>query len=70
MRYLITYHITDDKKRNKVAKALEEVDFRLKYSVFKAELSNKKLNSLIKKFEKISTQKQILLFSASLPKLL
>ncbi len=57
MRYKITYDIIDDKKRNKVAKELEEVGVCLQYSVFEAELSNKKLNSLIKKFEKIIYQK-------------
>jgi CRISPR-associated protein Cas2 len=47
--YVLTYDITDDKRRRKVAKLCEAVAERVQYSVFEAYLTPAELEKLIKK---------------------
>ncbi len=52
MNYIITYDITNDKIRNKIAGILEDYGVRVQYSVFECWLENdEKLNLLIKNLE-------------------
>ena len=51
MRYVISYDISDDKRRRKVVKVLEGVGYRVQYSVFEADLSRKQLADLQKRLK-------------------
>ncbi len=46
MRILISYDITDDKRRRKVAKIMEGHGYRVQYSVFECDLDAQKLSKL------------------------
>lgn len=46
MRIVISYDISNDKRRRKVAKMMEGYGFRVQYSVFECELDEKKLQQL------------------------
>ena len=48
---LISYDISDDKKRNKVAGLLKDQGKRVQYSVFECHLDAKRLNDLIVRLE-------------------
>ena len=48
---LISYDISDDKKRNKVAGLLKDQGKRVQYSVFECHLDAKMLNDLIIRLE-------------------
>jgi CRISPR-associated protein Cas2 len=52
MLYIITYDITINKRRNKVAKILEGYGKRVQLSVFECEISNKLLIELKAKLRK------------------
>lgn len=52
MMYVISYDITDDKRRQRLAKYLESYGVRVQYSVFETELNEQQLNSLIKGIKK------------------
>ncbi|MBD3184707.1 CRISPR-associated endonuclease Cas2 [Candidatus Poribacteria bacterium] len=47
MQYVICYDITDDKRRNNVAKILLDYGHRVQYSVFECEITKKVLDTLI-----------------------
>lgn len=44
--YVISYDISEDKRRNKVAKLLEGYGHRVQYSVFECHINEKKLKML------------------------
>jgi CRISPR-associated protein Cas2 len=44
--YVIAYDIADDKRRDRVVKALKGTGFRVQYSLFEAELSEESLLEL------------------------
>lgn len=46
MRVIISYDISDDKRRRNVVKVLEGIGFRVQYSVFEAELSVQQYRAL------------------------
>lgn len=51
--YLISYDLADDKRRNKVAKALEGYGTRVQYSVFELWLSKAQLVKLRARLERL-----------------
>lgn len=46
MRYIVSYDIPDDKRRNKVAKILLDFGVRVQYSVFECLIDTDQLNLL------------------------
>jgi len=48
MRYLISYDVRDDRRRNRLAKFLLDYGDRVQYSVFECDLTDKTLDSLLK----------------------
>ena len=46
MRVIVSYDITDDKRRRKVCKTLEGYGYRVQYSVFECDLTNKQISEL------------------------
>jgi len=46
MRILVSYDISDNKRRQKVAKIMEGFGYRVQYSVFECELDSHKLAEL------------------------
>ena len=53
MKYLITYDIENDKRRNKISDELEAFGYRVNYSVFECELNQTKLRKLKEKIEEL-----------------
>jgi len=53
MFFVISYDITDDRRRNKVAKCLENYGTRVQYSVFEIICEKEKLWKILKELEKI-----------------
>ena len=53
MKHLVTYDISDDRKRNRVIKVLHEYGTRVQFSCFEIEISSKDLGKLIQKLEGI-----------------
>lgn len=51
--YIISYDISDDKRRNKVAKELEGYGERKQYSVFECDISASDHNKLWKQLSKL-----------------
>ena len=51
MKVVITYDITNNKKRNKIASILESYGYRVNFSVFELDIKQNKLNNLIKKLK-------------------
>lgn len=51
MRYIISYDISNDKRRRKVFKILEGVGFRVQYSVFEADLNRTQFTTLKKRLK-------------------
>lgn len=49
MRILISYDISDTKRRNKIATILEGHGYRVQYSVFECDLDQRKLTALRKR---------------------
>ncbi len=49
MKYVISYDISSDRLRNKIAKELETYGIRVQYSVFECELSEKQYRDIYKK---------------------
>ena len=67
MQTLITYDISNTKKRNKVATLLEGYGFRVNYSVFELDIKTHKLNELLeelKEFMDSSDSIRVYAFSA------
>jgi CRISPR-associated protein Cas2 len=52
MFYVVSYDITDDKRRRKVVKYLESYGVRVQYSVFETELNQDQLKNLVKGLKK------------------
>ncbi len=62
-RFLLTYDITDDKRRTKVHRALLDVGDRVQYSVFVADLTERELiQTRIKLRERINHDADQVLF--------
>ena len=59
MRYLISYDISDDKIRDRVAKYLESFAFRLQYSVFACSVSSKEAKKIWKELNNIASQSEV-----------
>lgn len=51
--YLISYDITSNKVRNKLAKTLEGYGRRVQYSVFECSISRERFNELYRKMVKL-----------------
>lgn len=49
MRIVISYDISDDRRRSKIARILEGHGYRVQYSVFECDLDQKSLNALKKR---------------------
>jgi len=52
MFYVISYDITSDRRRSKVAKYLESYGIRVQYSVFETEINQDQLKALVKGLKK------------------
>lgn len=52
MHYTVAYDITDDKRRNKVAKILKDFGTRIQYSVFECNTDRRALLRLQSRLEK------------------
>ena len=55
MRYVIAYDISDDRRRTRLAHALEQWGNRVQYSVFECELTGRELVALLADVEAIAT---------------
>lgn len=51
--YVVTYDISDTKRRNKVMEIMESVGTRMNYSVFECMLTNIQYNNLLKRLSRI-----------------
>ena len=49
MRVVVSYDISDTKRRTKMAKLMEGHGYRVQYSVFECELNDKQLKTLIRR---------------------
>lgn len=49
MLWLICYDVVDDRRRQKLAKGLEQYGQRVQYSVFECPLSEERLNQLLER---------------------
>jgi len=58
MKYLITYDITDNKRRNKLFKLLLGYGINVELSVFELEIDSKDLKKLIFEIKKIINPKE------------
>lgn len=47
--YIVSYDLSDDKLRNKVAKELKNYGRRVQYSIFECQISKKQMEQLYKK---------------------
>ena len=56
MFYVVSYDISDDKKRNKVAKILFDFGKRVQYSVFECILEDKHLKKMVSRLKKAVSQ--------------
>lgn len=56
--YLLTYDISDDKRRLKIAKLMESVGERVQGSVFEAYLTSQELEKLLKRVAKVLAVKE------------
>lgn len=57
MRIVISYDISDDKRRRKVAKTMEGYGYRVQYSVFECDLNMKKLAELQQRLKPLVQEK-------------
>ena len=53
MHYTVAYDITDDKRRNRVAKILKDFGTRIQYSVFECDTDRRALLRLQSQLEKV-----------------
>ncbi len=51
MRYLISYDVSDDKRRYRIVEALKDYAHRVQYSVFECDLGEKELHVLLRRIE-------------------
>ena len=56
MFYVVSYDISDDKKRNKVAKILFDFGKRVQYSVFECILEDDHLKKMVGRLERVVSQ--------------
>ncbi len=56
MFYIVSYDISDDGKRNRVAKTLLDFGTRVQYSVFECIMDDKLLEKMIKRLKKIVSE--------------
>ena len=57
MKYLITYDIENNKRREKVSDELEAYGYRVNYSVFECELNQTKFKKLKTKLDELINKK-------------
>lgn len=63
MHYTVAYDITDDKRRNRVAKILKDFGTRIQYSVFECDTDRRALLRLQSRLEKaINSQEDTIIF--------
>jgi len=53
MFFVITYDIEEDKRRNKIAKLLENYGVRVQFSVFEFKIDNNQIKEIIQKLSEI-----------------
>ena len=58
MRIVVSYDISDDKRRRKVAKIMEGYGYRVQYSVFECDLEPKKLVELMRRLSPLVKEKE------------
>lgn len=58
MFYLVSYDITDDRRRTRLAKTIKDFGDRVQYSVFECNLEGNLLDKMIDRIEKIIDQKE------------
>lgn len=58
MRIVVSYDISDDKRRSKVAKIMEGYGYRVQYSVFECELNARKLAQLKRRLRPLVNPKE------------
>lgn len=51
MRYVISYDISNDKRRKKVATILEGHGYRVQYSVFECDLNERQVKALLRQLK-------------------
>lgn len=56
--YVIVYDVSDDKRRSKVARALEAIGERAQKSVFEAYLTPRELDKLLGRMKKLINDKE------------
>jgi len=52
MRFVISYDIVDDRRRERVARALDDYGDRVQHSVFEAELDQRHLTLLVERLKR------------------
>ncbi len=57
MFYIISYDISNDRKRNRLAKILLDYGTRVQYSVFECVMDDKLLEEMIKKLKRVISEK-------------
>lgn len=58
MRVVVSYDISDDKRRRKVAEIMEGYGYRVQYSVFECDLDVKKLRALTSELRPLVRRKE------------
>ena len=56
--YVVSYDITSDRRRNKIAKTLEGYGIRIQYSVFECRLTEKKYKEMYRKLMQLMTDEE------------
>ena len=56
--YVVSYDITSDRLRNKIAKTLEGYGTRIQYSVFECRLTEKKYKEMYRKLMQLMTDEE------------
>lgn len=56
--YVVTYDISDDKRRSKVVKLMESIGTRMNYSVFECMLTDIQYQNMYKKLAKIVVRRE------------
>ena len=56
--YVVSYDITSNRRRNKIAKTLEGYGTRIQYSVFECRLTEKKYKEMYRKLMQLMTDEE------------
>lgn len=56
--YVVSYDITSDRRRNKIAKTLEGYGTRIQYSVFECRLTEKKYKEMYRKLMQLMSDEE------------